>query len=60
MMPADLDHRLRIDDCDHCGAIHWRDCVCDPRRPRHVPTADEIERARRARLTRAERDGEDT
>lgn len=46
---------LRTDDCERCGAIDWRDCVCDPARPYRTPTPAEIERAREARLTRAER-----
>jgi hypothetical protein len=56
MMGVDLDHPLPIDDCPRCGAVHWRDCCCDPRRPQRVPTPDEVEAARRERLTRAERE----
>jgi hypothetical protein len=51
----DLDNPLRVDDCQRCGATHWRDCICDSRYPNRQPTAAEIETARQARLTRAER-----
>ena len=50
----DLDHRLRVDDCEQCGAIHWRDCVCDPSAPRRAPTPDQVEQARVLRLMRTE------
>jgi hypothetical protein len=51
----DLDNPLRVDNCDRCGAIHWRDCRCDPTHPRTPPTPEQIEAARRERLARAER-----
>jgi hypothetical protein len=50
----DLDNPLRFDDCERCGAIDWRDCICDPRRPNRQPTPAEIERKRQSRLARAE------
>ena len=50
----DFDNPLRVDDCERCGAIDWRDCICDPSRPNRQPTAAEIEAARARRLTRAE------
>jgi hypothetical protein len=50
----DLDHRLRVDNCEVCGAIHWRDCVCDPSAPRAAPTPAQIDRSRALRLVRAE------
>lgn len=54
--PEDLDTPLRVDDCERCGAIHWRDCVCDPSRPRFVPTPKQVEESRDERLTKAERE----
>jgi hypothetical protein len=54
----DLDNPLRLDNCDRCDAVYWRDCICDSSRPNHQPTAAEIERSRQQRLTRAERAGE--
>jgi hypothetical protein len=51
----DLDNPLRVDDCEECGAVHWRDCVCDPSRPRRRPSLAELDAARRERLTRSER-----
>ncbi len=50
----DLDNPLKVDDCERCGAIDWRACICDSSRPNRQPTAAEIERARTERLTRAE------
>jgi hypothetical protein len=50
----DLDNPLRVDDCERCGAVHWRDCVCDPDQVHRQPTHAEIERARASLLTRAE------
>jgi formylglycine-generating enzyme required for sulfatase activity len=50
----DLDNPLRVDCCDVCDAVNWRECICDPTRPRRKPTEAELERARRARLTRSE------
>jgi hypothetical protein len=55
MTGEDFDNPLRLDCCDRCGAVHWGDCVCDPARPYRQPTPAEIEHARTARLTRAER-----
>ncbi len=54
MNEYDLENPLRVDCCDVCDAVNWRECVCDPSRPRHKPTDAELERSRRARLTRAE------
>lgn len=51
----ELDNPLRVDDCEICGAIHWRDCVCQPGAPVADPPLDRLERARDERLTRAER-----
>ena len=51
----DLDNPLRIDNCETCGALNWRECVCDPSAPRPKPTLEQIERSRDARLSRAER-----
>ena len=58
MNAFDLDHPLRVDNCDGCGAIHWRDCVCSPTEERALPspTPAAVEAARDARATRAERD----
>lgn len=50
----DLDNPLRLDNCEVCGAIHWRDCVCDLSAPRSAPTPRAVERARSLRLVRAE------
>jgi len=50
----DLDHPLRLDDCERCGAVDWRDCVCDPCAPRTAPTPTAIQRSRALRLVRAE------
>jgi len=55
-----LDNPMRVDGCDLCDAVDWRDCCCDPTRPRRLPTEAEIEQARRARLSRAELDSEET
>ena len=55
MNAIDLNNPLRVDDCDVCGAIHWRDCVCDPTRPFRQPTEAEIEAGREERLSRLER-----
>lgn len=57
MTAYDLDNPLRVDNCDGCGAIHWRDCVCSPTEERAVPspTPAAVEASRRERLTRAER-----
>lgn len=55
MMAEDLDSPLRVDDCERCGAIHWRDCVCTPARTRPAPSAAELELAREERLSRHER-----
>ena len=55
MLGFDLDHPLDVNGCDRCAAPDWRDCICDPSRPNRNPTPDEIEAARRERLTRAER-----
>jgi hypothetical protein len=52
----DLDNPLRVDDCEVCGAIHWRDCVCSPGSARREPTDLEIELARDGRLSRPERE----
>ena len=52
----DLDNPLRCDDCEQCGAIHWRDCVCDPCAPRTAPTPQAVQRSRDLRLVRAEID----
>ncbi|MGC4088409.1 MAG: hypothetical protein QM756_11035 [Polyangiaceae bacterium] len=30
----DLENPLRVDNCELCGAVHWRDCVCDPNQSR--------------------------
>lgn len=54
MNAYDLDHPLRVDCCDVCGAADWRSCVCLASLPRRQPTPAELERAREARLTRAE------
>ncbi|MEO8905515.1 MAG: hypothetical protein ABI488_23610 [Polyangiaceae bacterium] len=51
----DLDNPLRVDDCERCGSVHWRDCICDPSLQRGTPTDAEIEKGRAERLTRAER-----
>lgn len=53
-MAYDLDNPLHLDNCERCEAVHWRDCICDSSRPFRQPTPAEIERARTARLTRAE------
>jgi hypothetical protein len=50
----DLDNPLRVDDCEACGAISWRDCTCVPG-ARRAPTEAEIEAAREERLSRLER-----
>lgn len=55
MTAEDLENPLRVDDCARCGAVHWRDCICDPSRPHQVPTPDELEAARDERLSQAER-----
>jgi hypothetical protein len=55
MMGVDLDSPLRVDDCERCGAVDWRDCVCDASRPHRQPTPDELELAREERLSLAER-----
>jgi hypothetical protein len=52
MNAHDLDHPLALDDCDLCG-LSWP-CLCDASRPKRRPTAAECERARQARLSRAE------
>jgi hypothetical protein len=54
MNALDFDNPLRVDDCDVCGAVHWRDCVCVPG-ARREPTAEELEFAREERLSRLER-----
>jgi hypothetical protein len=41
------------DVCLSCGLESWG-CVCDPSRPLHGPQESDLERARRARLSRAE------
>jgi hypothetical protein len=51
----DLENPLRVDNCEQCGAIHWRDCVCDPTRPLRQPTEAELEVGREERLSRLER-----
>ena len=52
----DLDHSLRLDNCEACGAIDWKDCVCSPdARAHRTPTAAELERSRAERLSQAER-----
>jgi hypothetical protein len=56
MTDEDLDNPLRVDNCEMCGAVHWADCVCSPESPHRVPTDQEIEAARKARLVRAELD----
>lgn len=55
MNAFDLDHPLRVDDCEVCGAVHWRDCTCTPG-VRREPTAEEVEFAREERLSRLERE----
>lgn len=50
----DLYNPLRVDHCEVCGAVHWRDCVCVPG-ARREPTAEELEAAREERLSRLER-----
>lgn len=54
MTGYDLDHPLKLDSCDRCGAANWRECMCDCSRPYRQPTPAELESARRTRLTRAE------
>ncbi|MEO7033100.1 MAG: hypothetical protein ABI548_04615 [Polyangiaceae bacterium] len=54
MNAYDLDNPLRVDNCDRCGALNWRECICDSSRPFRQPTQIEIERARDERLTLAE------
>jgi hypothetical protein len=54
MTGHDLDHPLRLDNCQKCGVVHWRDCVCTPG-VRREPTAEEIETGREERLSLAER-----
>ena len=56
MTGEDLDHPLPLDGCERCGAIDWVDCICSAARPFRQPTSAEIEAAREARLTRAERE----
>ena len=46
------EHR-EPDLCLLCGLEAWG-CICDPARPHRTPTTAELERAREARLTRAE------
>ena len=46
--------RAEVDVCLLCGLEGWS-CICDPARPQHKATDAELERAREARLTRAER-----
>ena len=53
-MAEDLDQRLSVDDCEMCGAVDWKDCVCVPAPQRRAPTAVEIERGRSSRLSRRE------
>jgi hypothetical protein len=50
----DLENPLRVDNCEICGAVCWRDCVCNPNTPRSAPTPEAVERARALRLMRAE------
>ena len=50
----DLENPLRVDNCEVCGAIHWRDCCCDPCAQRAAPTPAAIERSRALRLVRVE------
>ncbi|MEI9951636.1 MAG: hypothetical protein WDO74_22315 [Pseudomonadota bacterium] len=50
----DLDHPLRLDNCERCGAIDWRDCCCDPCAPRTAPTPQAVNQSRALRLLRAE------
>lgn len=50
----DLDHPLRVDNCEVCGAIDWRDCCCDPCAPRSAPTPQAVNQSRALRLLRAE------
>lgn len=52
MLSYDLDNPLALDFCDLCG-LSWP-CLCDASRPNRRPTVAELERARQARLTRAE------
>jgi len=53
----DLDNPLRLDDCEVCGAVDWRDCACDPTTPRASPTPAAVERSRASRLVQAELNG---
>jgi hypothetical protein len=53
--PEDLDAPTPgANECLLCGAEIWS-CLCDPRTPFKKPAAAELERARAARLTKAER-----
>jgi hypothetical protein len=49
---------LRLDNCQACGAIHWRDCCCESTELRAEPTPVAVERSRGLRLVRAELDSE--
>jgi hypothetical protein len=51
----DLENPLRVDNCEQCGAVHWRDCICSPDRPFRQPTQAELEAGREERLARPER-----
>jgi len=53
----DLENPLRLDDCEVCGAVHWRDCTCDPTAQRASPTPAAVERSRASRLVQAELNG---
>ena len=54
----DLENPLRVDNCEQCGAIHWRDCCCDPS-SQSEPSSTKAHEARRARLMRHELDCEE-